>query len=180
MHFKILLTASLLLALLPVTSQAANAETGPVIENFGPVYEIADAGFMLDPTVRYRSVMDVAQSANEKDQLNRYIESAARFLNMHVRDGVPLANLELAIVLHGGAGKDALSDPAYRERFGTANPNTPLIGALHDAGVKIYICGQTAGFRGYAAEELNPAVTVATSAMTVLTRLQVEGWSLLP
>jgi hypothetical protein len=35
-------------------------------------------------------------------------------------------------------------------------------------------------FRGYETNELNPAVIIATSAMTVLTRLQSEGWSLLP
>ena len=180
MNFRTLLVLGLLLTQLPAMNYAAEATKGPVIENYGPVYEFGDAGFKLDPTVRYRSVMDVAQSAQEMSELNRYIESAARYLNMHVRDGVPLSNLELAIVLHGGAGKDALSDAAYRERHGVANPNTALIGALHDAGVRIYICGQTAGFRGFAAEELNPAVTMATSAMTVLTRLQVEGWSLLP
>ena len=55
-----------------------------------------------------------------------------------------------------------------------------MLNALNDVGVKIYICGQTAYFRGYSAEELNPVVIMATSAMTVLTRLQVEGWPLLP
>jgi intracellular sulfur oxidation DsrE/DsrF family protein len=124
--------------------------------------------------------MDVSDSAQDADVLNPNIESAARFLNMHVRDGIPASNLKLAVVLHGSAGKDALSDPAYRERFGVVNPNTGLLNALNEAGVKIYICGQTARFRGYAPNELNPAVTMATSAMTVLTRLQVEGWSLLP
>jgi intracellular sulfur oxidation DsrE/DsrF family protein len=166
--------------LLPATALSGQAQTGPVIKQFGPVYEIPDAGFRLDPSVRYRAVMDIAGSPSESDALNRRIESAARYLNMHVRDGVPVNHLELAIVLHGSAGKDALTDQAYRKRFGTANPNSPLLHALKDAGVAIYICGQTAAFRGFAAEELDPAVTIATSAMTVLTRLQQEGWSLLP
>jgi intracellular sulfur oxidation DsrE/DsrF family protein len=112
--------------------------------------------------------------------MNRHIESAARYLNMHVRDGVPASNLKVAIVLHGSAGKDALTDKAYAMRFETPNPNSQLLNALSEAGVKIYLCGQTAGFRGYGVEELNPAVTLATSAMTVLARLQVEGWALLP
>lgn len=180
MNFKKLILLSLLIAQFPVLSHAAEPQTGPVIAQYGPVYDYPDAGFKLDPAILYRSVMDVSGSAEEMDALNRYIESAARFLNMHARDGIPVSNLELAIVLHGAAGKDALSDPAYRERFGSANPNTGLLNALNDAGVKIYICGQTAGFRGYAAEDLNPAIIMATSAMTVLTRLQVEGWSLLP
>lgn len=51
----------------------------------------------------------------------------------------------------------------------------PVIPAL-----AIYLCGQTAGFRGYQASELHSSVTMATSAMTMLTQLQSEGWSLLP
>jgi len=178
----LLKTAGLTLVLafpaMPLT--AVEAPTGPVIEHYGPVFDTSTASFKLDPSIRYRAVMDVSDSPTDAAGLNRSIESAARYLNMHVRDGVPLSNLELAVVLHGAAGKDALSDQAYATRFDTSNPNTGLIKALSLAGVKIYLCGQTAGYRGYGIEELNPAVTMATSAMTVLSRLQVEGWSLLP
>jgi intracellular sulfur oxidation DsrE/DsrF family protein len=170
----------LLFLILPLAAAAADASTGPLIEHFGPVYDYPSAGFKLDPEVRYRSVMDVSESPESALDLNRYIESAARFLNMHAAAGVPASNLELAVVLHGSAGKDALSDKAYASRYGAANPNTQLLNALNEAGVKIYLCGQTAGFRAFGVEELNPAVTLATSAMTVLTRLQVEGWALLP
>ena len=171
----------LLCVLLTTASAFAwSPETGPVIESFGPVVEIPDAAFKLDPGVRYRTVMDVADSPQDPAALNRQIESAARFLNMHARDGIPPAHMELVVVLHGSAGKDALTDAAYRKRFDISNPNTGLITALHDAGVRFYLCGQTAGFRGYATEELSSPVQMATSAMTVLTRLQVEGWSLLP
>lgn len=159
---------------------SAEAETGPVIQKYGPVFEIPDAKFRLDPDVRYRTVMDVADSPEDPAALNRRIESAARFLNMHARDGIPSSNLEFAVVLHGSAGKDALTDDAYRKQFGISNPNTELVTVLHDAGVKFYLCGQTAKFRGYTTDELSRPVEMATSAMTVLTRLQVEGWSLLP
>jgi len=168
------------LLLSPLPAESDEVRLGPVIEQFGPVYDVPSIGFKLDPEIRYRSVMDVSASPESAAELNRSIESAARFLNMHARAGVPASNLELAVVLHGSAGKDALSDKAYAIRFGTNNPNTQLLHALKEAGVEIYLCGQTAGFRGFAAEELNPVVSLATSAMTVLTRLQVEGWALLP
>jgi intracellular sulfur oxidation DsrE/DsrF family protein len=51
---------------------------------------------------------------------------------------------------------------------------------LGKAGVKIYLCGQTAAFKGYGAEEFHPAVTIALSAMTVHVRLQSEGYTLIP
>jgi len=52
--------------------------------------------------------------------------------------------------------------------------------ALHDAGVKIYLCGQTAAGRGFTTEDLNPAVSVALSAMTAHVRLQADGYTLIP
>ncbi len=173
------------LAWLPVTAAAeqpaaaSQPSLGPVIKQFGPVYETADA-YGLKQGVEYRAVMDVTDAPDDPSQLNRAIESAARFLNMHARAGVPRDKLQLAVVLHGSAGKHALASPFYQARFDVANPNDALLTALSDAGVDIYLCGQTAGSRGYPAAELHPAVTMATSAMTVLTRLQAEGWSLLP
>jgi len=46
--------------------------------------------------------------------------------------------------------------------------------------VVIYLCGQTAAYRGFAAEELSPVVTMALSAMTAHVRLQSEGYTLIP
>jgi hypothetical protein len=46
--------------------------------------------------------------------------------------------------------------------------------------VTIYLCGQSASFGGFAFDEMHPSITMALSAMTVLTRLQLEGWALLP
>ena len=152
---------------------------GPVIENYGPVYGVGDA-YGLEAGTAYRAVLDVSGGPEDVSALNPSIESAARFLNMHAQPGAPRANLQLAVVLHGTAGKDALSNAAYQARFGVDNPNDGLLAALAQAEVAIYLCGQTAGFRGYAESELHPAVTMAVSAMTVLTRLQHEGWAVLP
>ena len=82
--------------------------------------------------------------------------------------------------MHGSAGKDLLNDSAYEARFEKPNPNTAMLSALHGAGVKIYLCGQTAAYRGFAADEINPAVSVALSAMTAHVRLQSEGYTLIP
>ena len=47
---------------------------------------------------------------------------------------------------------------------------------LDKAGVDIYVCGQSAAYNGYSAEELLPEVKIAVSAMTVHVRLQQEGY----
>jgi intracellular sulfur oxidation DsrE/DsrF family protein len=151
---------------------------GPVLENYGPVYEVRDV-YSLKKDVVYRTVFDVSTGPAGAGDVNRAIESAARFLNMHVRSGIPLENLQLAVVLHGEAAKNALSSEAYRSRFDVPNPNDELITLLSAAGVDFYLCGQTAGYHGYATTDLHRNVNMATSAMTVLTRLQAEGWSVL-
>lgn len=164
---------------LSATAQALGpSRAGPVIEGFGAVYAV-DAPDYGTPTDHvYRVVFDVSDSPQAPDALNPRIDTLARFLNMHGQAGVPLANMQLALVLHGAAGKDALHHDAYRARFGTDNPNLPLLEALHGAGVAVYLCGQTAAHRGYPDGDLAEPVRLALSAMTVLVTLQAQGYQL--
>ncbi|HEY5777062.1 MAG TPA: DsrE family protein [Xanthomonadales bacterium] len=174
------LSGSVALLFLSASLFAAEAQTGPVIEAYGPVYDVPAGAWNLDPDTHYKVSMDVSASSDSSGDLNRHIESAARFLNLHARNGIDPRNIEIAIVVHGAAGKDLLTDAAYQARFNEPNPNKALLAALQGAGVKIYLCGQTAAHRGFAPEELNPAVTLALSAMTAHVRLQSEGYTLIP
>jgi intracellular sulfur oxidation DsrE/DsrF family protein len=179
MFFRNIL-AFLILWMLPMSLNAAGARTGPVIKDFGPVYAVSEPAWNLQKNRSYKVSMDVSASADFHGDLNRRIESAARFLNLHARNGIDPENIDFAIVVHGSAGKDLLKDAAYAERFNEVNPNTGLLSALAEAGVTVYLCGQTAAHRGFAAEDLHPAVTMALSAMTAHIRLQSEGFSLIP
>ena len=171
-----------LLALLFMSGSgfALDPHTGPVIKGYGPVYDVPAGAWNLEKDTHYKVSMDVSATGEVHGDLNRRIESAARFLNLHARNGIDPKNIEFAIVVHGSAGKDLLNDSAYEARFETPNPNTAMLSALHGAGVKIYLCGQTAAYRGFAADEINPAVNVALSAMTAHVRLQSEGYTLIP
>jgi len=171
-----------LFSLLLITGSifANEPQTGPVIKAYGPVYDVPGEAWNLDKTTHYKVSMDVSVTGDSSSSLNRRIESAARFLNLHARNGINPENIEFAIVVHGSAAKDLLNDTAYETRFDVPNPNTAMLTALRDAGVKIYLCGQTAAFRGFSAEELNPAVSLALSAMTAHVRLQSEGYTLIP
>jgi len=158
---------------------AGSAGTGPVIDRFGPVYDVPRPDFVTPTDLSYRAVFDVAPSPEAVDQLNPRIESLARFLNMHVRAGVKAEQIKLALVVHGAAGKDMLSSAAYKARFGVENPNASLLAALHANGVRIIVCGQTAAHKGFGREELAPGVEVALSAMTALVALQSDGYRLI-
>ncbi len=153
--------------------------TGPVVADFGPVFDVPAPDFPLDPEADYWAVFDVAQSSEDPAERNRRLESAARYLNMHARAGLDRSRMRVALVVHGGAGKDLLDDHAYRERYGIGNPNTALLAALHGAGVEIYLCGQTAAARGLPADQLAEPVAMALSAMTVLVSLQNQGYRLI-
>ena len=155
------------------------ASTGPVIADFGPVFEVASPDFETDLERDYRAVFDVARSRGEEGELNPLIVTVARFLNMHARAGVPEDRLEAALVLHGSAGKDALSNRAFQKRFGRDNPNARLLRKLHESGVKIVLCGQTAASRGFEGDELAEPVELALSAMTALVSLQADGFRLI-
>lgn len=168
------------LSTLVAAAQAEEPQTGPVIEGFGPVYEVPEGSYNLKKDTLYKVSMDVSASADFSSDVNRHFNSAARFLNMHARNGISPDNIEFAIIVHGTAAKDLLVDDAYIERFDEPNPNTVLLNRLSQAGVKIYLCGQTAAYRGFTARDLNPAVTVALSAMTAHVRLQSEGFTLIP
>lgn len=163
-----------------LAGHAADAVTGPVIEGFGPVYPAPPGAWNLEAGRSHRVAMDVATAPDDPGATNRHIESAARFLNMNARAGVPASGIEFAVVLHGSAARAALTDEAYRRRHGGANPDGALIEALAAAGVRFYLCWQSAAHAGFDEAAVRPEVSIAVSAMSAHVRLQQEGYALIP
>jgi intracellular sulfur oxidation DsrE/DsrF family protein len=153
---------------------------GPAIEGYGPTFPIADRDVPLRDEFIYKVVFDAGDNSRDTTSLNHELVSVARFLNMHARNGVPVVDMDIAVVLHGAALKSALTDAAYESRFETPNPNRELIMKLQDAGVAFYACGQSMAFGGIARHELLSPVKVGLSAMTMLTYLQSDSYALLP
>ena len=149
---------------------------GKIIKDFGETFAIEDPDIKTDTTAELKVIFDVSSSSDDKSIRNKYIETAARFLNMHANEGMKPEQLKVAMTIHGGAWQDVLNNEAYKEKYGVDNPNLPLIDALSDAGVDIIICGQTASFRGMDKENINPNVKLALSAMTALLQYQDKGY----
>lgn len=152
---------------------------GPIITEFGKVAKIQNPDFKTDTTLEFKAVFDVMQSPENKENLSAYIETAARFLNMHAQAGVASENLKIALVVHNVATKDIITNEAYQKRYGVDNPNTDLIKALQAAGGQVIVCGQSIVSRGYSKEELLLGVQVALSAMTALIQLQKDDYNLI-
>ncbi|MEL0037395.1 MAG: DsrE family protein [Gammaproteobacteria bacterium] len=158
----------------------AKSKMGPTLTNYGPILPVANMDIPLPEDFKYKAVFDVATTASEIDAHSRRLESVARFINMHTDRGVALDDMHLAVVIHGKAAKDILTDEAYAAKFDTENPNRELIQSLAKLGVRFYICGQTSDFSDYQRKDILPEVAIALSAMTQLVILQSEGYALLP
>lgn len=154
-------------------------QSGPVIRSTGQSVKVDDATFPIPEGHVFRNVyvIDRADTAGTNQQLT----TIARFLNLHVRHGIPLERLHAAAVVHGSGWMSLLSDSAYGARFGgRTNPSRQLVEELLANGVQLVLCGQTAGFRGVKRDELLPGVQLAISAMTALNVFQAQGYQFNP
>jgi intracellular sulfur oxidation DsrE/DsrF family protein len=167
------------LLILPLCLYSQEKKTGPVIKDYGAVWEIPSTDLSVDPTANYSAVFDIMQSPEDPGVLNPWIETAARFLNMHARAGVPKEKLRAVLVVHNRASKDLLADAFYRERFDRANPNTGLLESLMESGVQVVFCGQSSVARQVPKEEILPGVQLSLSAMTALIHFQNAGYRLI-
>ncbi len=152
---------------------------GPIVPSFGGVFDVPDPGLMppKDQDLKLRFDVNVGP---EPGELNQGFDTVARYLNQHARAGVPRERLKAALVIHGTAGKDTLTNDEYRKRFGKDNPNLKLLDELKAAGVRVYLCGQTSVSRNLPRAVVTPAATIALSAMVAHMALDREGYVLNP
>ena len=165
---------ALIIAIVMLTAFAASAnpdvfKKGPVFD-FGPVAAI-EADMVIPKRAKFKVAFDTAK-ASEEGKINRTFETAARFINMHVTAGVPQKNLDVAIIVHGKASFNLVSQ--------ANNANVSAIKALTDEGVRIILCGQSAAYHGVNKDDLAPNVEMALSAMTAHALLQQDGYTLNP
>jgi intracellular sulfur oxidation DsrE/DsrF family protein len=154
------------------------SKSSPVIKKFG-----AHVAVVQDKPIKnnhkFKIAFDVG-SQNKNGGLNRSFDSLARFINMHVANGTPIKNIDLALVIHGKAAFDALHENAFEERFLESNPNIELLNELMKYNVSVYVCGQTAGFLSIKNDELMEGIVMSLSAMTAHALLQQDGYTLNP
>ena len=159
---------------------AQSARPGPVIGTSGAVFEVPSPTFPTDLDADYKVAFEIVTASSNPGRVSPYLNTVARFLNMHAQAGVPEENVHAAAVVHGAAAFELLDDAAYRERFGVDNPNAALIAELVAAGVPVILCGQTAAARGVPTGRLVDGVQVALSAMTAFLLLQEDGYRVNP
>jgi hypothetical protein len=152
--------------------------TYPVIAGHGSVVQLPNAA--MQPRSGTKLLVDVTRGGDPA-KLNSAIANVAKYVNIYAGGGAKPANAEIAIVFHGGATLAVLNPEAYTKRFGTSeNPNLNLLKQLHEAGVEMYVCGQSLTSLGGDPQEVVVFVETAVSALTAVVNLQADGHAYLP
>lgn len=180
MNRLIVILASALVFASPIAAQDMSAfRTGPVFEDFGP-HAPVDGMTEIAPDTEFSIAFDVA-TPGEDGKPNRTFESAARFINMHVAAGVDPDKIRIAVVVHGKASLDLLSDEAWAARdLGESNPSGTMLREMLGHGVRFILCGQSGAANGIAQADLEPGVETSLSAMTAHALLQQRGYTVNP
>jgi intracellular sulfur oxidation DsrE/DsrF family protein len=147
----------------------------PLVAGHGGVVPLPEAA--EQPRAGVKAVFDITADA-KPEEVNKGLERIARLLNLYGAAGLTARDVKVAAVFHCPADKAVLSDAAYAARYGVAaNPNLPLIRTLKDAGVELFVCGQSLHDLGFDAGEVAGEVPVAASAMLVLANKQTDGYA---
>jgi intracellular sulfur oxidation DsrE/DsrF family protein len=167
-----------LLLLAALLAGPALATDGPVFMGFGS-HTPVEADLVIPKGMVLRHVYDV--TAATPDKRNPGFETAARFINSHVANGVPERDVAVAVVVHGSAIDELTRAPVYAARNGgKANASEAMVIEMLKKGVRFIVCGQAANARGVKKAELLPGVELAISASSAHAILQAQGYSLNP
>ena len=171
--------AAALLASAASAQHMSTFATGPVFEDFGP-HAAVDGLEPFAADTEFAHSFDVAKAA-EDGARNRGFESAARFINMHVANGVAKDNIRVAVVVHGSAVLDLLSAEGWaaHDKEGE-NGSAAMVRAMLDHGSRFIVCGQSANAQGVSADQLIEGVEMDLSAMTAHAKLQQRGYTVNP
>lgn len=160
--------------LLPAAALAQR--TGDVIRQQGTSPLAPDVTFPASRELTYRVAFAVNVGPQTPDSVVPGFRAPANFLYVGDANGVPRANVNLAVVVWGTATHSLMKNEPYRALKGTDNASIALLEALNEAGVQIIVCGEALINRKVPRGDLLPFVKVAPTATMALATLQAQGF----
>jgi intracellular sulfur oxidation DsrE/DsrF family protein len=161
-----------------IAATPALATDGPVFMGFGS-HTPVDVNVAIPKGTVLRHVYDVTKAT--PGERNRGFESAARFINSHVGNGMPAGNVGAAVVVHGSAIVELTRSDVYAARNdGAANASQAMVEEMLAKGVRFLVCGQAANNQGFSRADLLPGIELAISASSAHALLQAQGYSVNP
>ena len=181
---KTLAVATLALACSSAFAQQSYKDPGfwttPTIQSYGKMHYLPKGAYQPEKGATYKIVFALTKGAKTAADVNPALDHVARTVNLYVAAGVPVSHLKFVGVAYGDATQLALSDAAYQAKFGTNNPNLPLIAELRRDGVDIAVCGQAVAEHHFEYSDVDKSVTTALSGLTTVTTLEHKGYTLMP
>lgn len=177
MFMKKIVTAVILF--IATTNIDAQTKVNPVIKHYGTVTEVPYSVENPDTKLDYKIIVEVSSDNPRPEAVHEFFEKVAAVVNLHALGGVPANKLHVVMVIHSLAAQYVVNNEEYRKKFHTDNPNIPLFKELKEAGVKIFVCGQSLNKRNIPKENVTPEVSPALSAITTLTTYQLKGYAIL-
>ena len=168
-------SVTIFIVLICTVNAFAQKGANPIIKNYGTIYEI-EVAVNPDSEIEYKIVVDLKTLQRDKESINPGLNNIARMLNLHGLGGVKPENLYVAVAIHGGATDVILNNEAYRKKYELDNPNLKLIDELKEAGVELYVCGQSLLARNYEHDEVNTQIKIGLSMLTVVTTYMHKGY----
>ncbi|MFC3879791.1 DsrE family protein [Algoriphagus namhaensis] len=171
---SLLLTLGFTLLLAQVTF--AQQEVFPVIKGYGSVIDMPFETIKPDPSLQYKLLAEAFSGQKDKTELYDPLDYFARVVNAHAHAGVPAENFKMSIVLFSGSVFTTLNNAEFQKRFGTDNPNLELIQKFQDAGVDVFVCGQSMMKQDIMPEMLIEGLKIGSSRITVASEHLTNGF----
>jgi intracellular sulfur oxidation DsrE/DsrF family protein len=163
------------LLILPATVRAQSG--ADIISQQGASPLASRITFPASKDLVYRIAWGVNVGPSQPDSVVAGFRLPANFLYIGDANGVPRANVHLAVVIWGSATHSLLKNDAYRAVKGADNASIPLLQALHEAGVQIILCGEALINRKLSSDDLLPFVKIAPTATMALATLHAQGYA---
>ena len=160
-----------------LTNVFSQSQVFPIIKTYGGIYEVPDAIERPDPNQEYKIVVDLASGTVNPGEVNPGLINIVRMINLHSVGGVPTEKLTVIVAVHNEASYSIMDNESYLQKYKTNNPNLGVYGELHDAGVQVFICGQSLQARKIDRTKIAKDVGIATSMLTVLSTYQLKGYA---
>ncbi len=154
----------------------AQKQVYPFIPSFGAVTEVPFAIDVMDKKSEYKVLVDITSPSANPKEISEFFENIARIANLHVAGGVNPNKLKIVAVVHGGAVPFIVNNETYQQKFGGDNPNLALFTAIKNAGIPLYVCGQTLFKRKVDPATIAPEFQTVLSAITTITTYVNKGY----
>jgi intracellular sulfur oxidation DsrE/DsrF family protein len=154
--------------------------TTPAVPGYGAIHVWPHESATLPGNRQYHAIFYIPQAIANKTRPDPELGRVARMLNIFKAEGVPASHLHFVVVFDGGAIPAALSNPAYKTRFGRLNPNARLIAALLRRGVHLDVCGVALAGWKFHPSSLWPHIGVTPTGPSTLILYENQGYALIP